>query len=96
MFKSQAKQVLKTLNSQSLAKCSIESGDCVFHYLILDDVIFLTLTERSYPKRLAFLYLGEVHEGFVGELERDYGNVWREKVRCVWGGRCEEGGQERR
>ena len=80
MFKSQAKQLLKTLNSQSMAKCSVESGTCVFHYTITNDIIFLTLTEKSYPKRLAFLYLDEIHEGFAAELERDHGGDWRNKV----------------
>ncbi|GMI22028.1 hypothetical protein TeGR_g14773, partial [Tetraparma gracilis] len=80
MFKSQAKQVLKTLSSRSMAKCSIESGGSFFHYMITDGVIYLTLSERSYPKRLAFLYLDEIHQGFVQELERDHGAQWRDKV----------------
>jgi vesicle transport protein SEC22 len=80
VFKSQAKQLLKTLNNRSTSKCSIESGSCVFHYMIINEVIFLTLSEKAYPKRLAFLYLDEISQGFVTELERDYGQSWRDKI----------------
>ena len=51
MFKSQGKNLLKTLNARSVAKCSVESGSCCFHYLIQDGIVYLTLSERSYPKR---------------------------------------------
>jgi vesicle transport protein SEC22 len=41
------------------------------------------LSDRSFPKRLAFLYLEEIHAGFVEELERDYGGNWRDIVTTV-------------
>ena len=44
-----------------------------FYYLIRDNVCYLTLTETSYPKRLAFLFLEEVSTGFIEELTKDYG-----------------------
>ncbi|GMH66749.1 hypothetical protein TrRE_jg3232 [Triparma retinervis] len=81
MFKSQGKNLIKTLNGRSVAKCSVESGSCCFHYLISDNIIYLTLSERSYPKRLAFLYLDEICRGFIDELTQDYGaNQWQEKI----------------
>ena len=80
MYKSQAKLVLKKLNSRSVAKCSIESGSCVFHYVINSGVIYITLTEKSYPKRLAFLYLDEVCDGFIMELTKDYGDNWIDQI----------------
>mmetsp|Transcript_4854 Transcript_4854/g.9287 ORF Transcript_4854/g.9287 Transcript_4854/m.9287 type:complete len:194 (+) Transcript_4854:383-964(+) len=81
MFKSQGKNLLKTLNARSVAKCSVESGSCCFHYLIQDGIVYLTLSERSYPKRLAFLYLHEIADGFVEELSNDYGpDKWPEKI----------------
>ena len=81
MFKSQGKNLLKTLNGRSVAKCSVESGSCCFHYLIQENIVYLTLSERSYPKRLAFLYLHEIADGFVTELTTDYGaDKWREKI----------------
>ncbi len=36
VYRSQAKQLLKKLSNESLAKCSIESPPYVFHYVILE------------------------------------------------------------
>lgn len=52
-------------------------------YLIQEGVCYLTLSDRSFPKRLAFVYLEEIHAGFVEELERDYGGNWRDIVTTV-------------
>jgi hypothetical protein len=49
---------------------SIESGPCTFYYLIAGNTCFLTLTEKGYPKKLAFQYLEELAREF-GQL---YGN----------------------
>ncbi|CAN0242868.1 unnamed protein product [Pylaiella littoralis] len=78
--RSQAKQILKRLNPRSVAKCSIESRPYVFHYMIDQGICYLTLAEKGYPKRLAFLYLEEIHQEFVGELRQDYGEEWRNKA----------------
>jgi len=83
LYKNQAKQILKKLNPRSPAKCSIDSGQFVFHYVIELGMCYLTLTEKSYPKRLAFLYLEEIHEAFVEELQKDHGDEWRNKVETV-------------
>ncbi|CAN0446369.1 unnamed protein product [Discosporangium mesarthrocarpum] len=80
--RSQAKQILKRLDARSLAKCSIESRPYMFHYTIEQGICYLTLTDRAYPKRLAFLYLEEIRETFVEELRRDHGEEWRTKVLC--------------
>ena len=45
-----------------------------FYYLIRDNVCYLTLTETSYPKRLAFLFLEEVSVGFIDDLSKEYGD----------------------
>ncbi|KAK1937732.1 Vesicle-trafficking protein SEC22b [Phytophthora citrophthora] len=82
-YKQQAKQIMKRLDQRSPTKCSIESGAYTFHYLIQEGVCYLTLADRGFPKRLAFLYLEEVHGGFVEELERDSGNNWRDVVTTV-------------
>ncbi|KAJ0404352.1 hypothetical protein P43SY_001472 [Pythium insidiosum] len=82
-YKQQGKQIMKRLDQRSPTKCSIESGPFTFHYLIQEGVCYLTLSERSFPKRLAFLYLDEVHAGFVEELERDHGTSWRDVVTTV-------------
>ncbi len=41
----------------------------VFHYLVLSGVFFITLTDKGYPKKLAFQYLEELS----GEFGRLYG-----------------------
>lgn len=50
-------------------RMSVESGKYIFHYLIEAGVVFLTLTEKGYPKKLAFQYLEEL----AGEFGRLYG-----------------------
>jgi len=76
--KNQAKKILRELgNGSSVAKMSIETSNrkC-FYYLIRDNVCYLTLTETSYPKRLAFLFLEEVSVGFIDDLSKEYGDQW--------------------
>jgi len=65
VYKAQARQIFKKLNPRSVSKCSIDSGAYTFHYVIEHDVCYLTLCDKGYPKRLAFLYLDEIHNEFV-------------------------------
>lgn len=83
VYKSQAKQIFKKLNTRSVAKCSIESGPYTFHYTIERGICYLTLTEKGYPKRLAYLYLEDIHTAFIDELRRDHGEDWGTKVEAV-------------
>lgn len=53
-------------------KMSIQSGKMVFSYMQRDNLCFLTLTEESYPKRLAFMYLDEVADAVLQELEKEF------------------------
>lgn len=46
------------------ARMSIESGAFTFHYLIDSDVVYLSLAEKAYPKKLAFQYLEELQSEF--------------------------------
>ncbi len=50
--------------SQAASRVSIESDAFVFHYLIEADVCYLTLTDRGYPKKLAYQYLEELQSEF--------------------------------
>ncbi len=43
---------------------SIESGPFTFYYVIEGDVCYLTLTDKAYPKKLAFQYLDELQSEF--------------------------------
>lgn len=68
LYKSQAKQIFKKLNPRSIAKMSIDSGSFTFYYMIEVGICYLTLCDKGYPKRLAFLYLDEIHSEFVSFL----------------------------
>mmetsp|Transcript_5944 Transcript_5944/g.7584 ORF Transcript_5944/g.7584 Transcript_5944/m.7584 type:complete len:226 (-) Transcript_5944:122-799(-) len=78
--KMQAKDILRGLNSngRSVAKMSIETTQSrIFHYLIQENTVYLTCTEQSYPKRLAFLYLEEVADLFLEYLNMNHGSNYR-------------------
>ena len=47
------------------SRLSVDSGPFVFHYLIAADVCYLTLADRSYPKKLAYQYLEELQSEFT-------------------------------
>ena len=50
----------------------IESGIC-----------YLTLTDRGYNKRLAFLFLEEISRDFVNYLTMEHGDEWQKRVDTV-------------
>ena len=52
---------------------AIASDKMVFYYMARDNLCFLTLCEDAYPKRLAFLYLDEIADIILNELQREYG-----------------------
>lgn len=66
--------------SQQTPRLSVETGGkYMFHYLIQNGVIFLTLTDKAYPKKLAFQYLeelsgefGQLYGGQVDSVTRPY------------------------
>ena len=66
-LKSQAKKIVKQLTASSPSKVSIDSGSNYFHYINESGVCYMCLTDRSYPKRLAFNYLEELQREFVGK-----------------------------
>ena len=82
--KDQAKDILRGLGgtSTSASKMSIDtSNNLIFHDLVRDTLCYLTLTEQSYPKRLAFLYLEEIADAFLESLANDYGDPgWRDAI----------------
>lgn len=43
-------------------------------YVIDQNICFLTLADKGYPKKLAFAYLEEIKEGFARELYHDHGD----------------------
>ena len=54
---------------QDSNRLSIDSGKFAFHVLIDNNVCYLTLAEKTYPKKLAFQYLEELNR----EFSRIYG-----------------------
>ncbi|GAC72309.1 vesicle transporter SEC22 [Moesziomyces antarcticus] len=74
--KQQAKLIFRRITPSSEPRCSIESGKFTLHYLISpppampNSVVYLTIADKSYPRKLAFSYLDELSK----EFERSYGN----------------------
>ncbi|XP_057712874.1 vesicle-trafficking protein SEC22b-A isoform X2 [Corythoichthys intestinalis] len=69
-YQSQAKQLFRKLNDQSPDRCTLEAKDMSFHYVIADGVCYLSLCEPSFPKKMAFAYLEDLH----GEFSDQYGH----------------------
>ncbi|TFL00112.1 protein transporter SEC22 [Pterulicium gracile] len=70
--KQQSKLIFRRIGTNSEPRCSIESGQYTLHYLIADNVIFLTIADKSYPRKLAFSYLDE--------LSKEFGTTYGSKV----------------
>ncbi|KAF7114006.1 hypothetical protein CNMCM5793_006189 [Aspergillus hiratsukae] len=64
-IKSQAKMIFRRLSRNSAPQASIESGQYNLHYLIKDDICFLCICDRSYPRKLAFTYLEDLATEFT-------------------------------
>ena len=76
-YKQQAKLLLRRITPTSAPTCTIDSGPSYsLHYLISPapsaaaglntaSVVFLTIAQRSYPRKLAFAYLDELAKEFI-------------------------------
>ncbi|KAF7457728.1 putative uracil phosphoribosyltransferase FUR1 [Cryptosporidium felis] len=74
-YKHQAKQILKSIGNEiGLEKCSVDSGNYVFHYIVDAGIIYMTLSGKSYPKKLAFSFLEEIKRLFVEEIKKEFAN----------------------
>ncbi|KAH7916761.1 Longin-like domain-containing protein [Hygrophoropsis aurantiaca] len=63
--KQQAKLIFRRISSNSEPRCSIESGQYTLHYLLSDNVVYLAIADKSYPRKLAFSYLDELSKEFL-------------------------------
>nr|BAD36640.1 putative protein transport protein SEC22 [Oryza sativa Japonica Group] len=65
-YKQQAKLLFKNLSKgqHEASRMSIETGPYYFHYIIEGRVCYLTMCDRSYPKKLAFQYLEDLRNEF--------------------------------
>ena len=42
--------------------------------MISEGICYLALTDKGYPKRLAFLFLEEISRDFVEDLQEEHGD----------------------
>ena len=66
-YQRQAIRLFIMLKETSPIKYSIESGPCLFHYIIEQDVCFLTLCDRNFNKKLAYFFLQELSKQFCNQ-----------------------------
>lgn len=59
---------------RSPGRMSIASSENTFYYMVRESLCYLTMTEKSYPKRTAFLYLEEVADAISLELTKEFQN----------------------
>jgi len=66
-YKMQAKTLLKQMSAKGAqaSRMSVDTGPFSFHYIIEGAVCYLTLTDKAYPKKLAYQYLEDLHKEFT-------------------------------
>lgn len=64
--KSQVKLILRRLSRNSEPQASIESGAFTLHYVIVAEIVYIAITDKSYPRKLAFTYLSDISTEFSG------------------------------
>ncbi|KAG9233440.1 Longin-like domain-containing protein [Amylocarpus encephaloides] len=62
--KSQVKMIIRKFSRHSEPQASIESGAYTIHYLISQDIVYICISEKSYPRKLAFTYLSDLQNEF--------------------------------
>ncbi|KAK4534719.1 hypothetical protein CDCA_CDCA02G0744 [Cyanidium caldarium] len=74
-YERQAKRIVKNvcaersrsvtgLSSSVSGAATVDVGYFVFHYLVAGAVVYLTLAEKAYPRKLAFAFLDELRREF--------------------------------
>ncbi|CAD6578795.1 MAG: SNAP receptor [Alectoria sarmentosa] len=63
--KANAKMIIRRLSRNSEPQASIEAGKYTLHYMIQDQLCFLTICDHSYPRKLAFTYLSDLATEFT-------------------------------
>ncbi|XP_062604938.1 vesicle-trafficking protein SEC22b-like [Saccostrea cucullata] len=78
-YQNQAKQLFRKLSQdpQPPARCSLETGPFIFHYVIERGVCFLALCEQSFSKRLAFSFLEDLQTEFTSHYGQKVDSVSR-------------------
>lgn len=58
---------------------NLRRPDC--SYMLEDNIVYIVMTDKSYPKRLAFGYLSDLHKAFVDELRQEHGDPgWKDAI----------------
>ncbi|XP_064394981.1 vesicle-trafficking protein SEC22b-like [Halichondria panicea] len=72
-YQPKAKQIFRKLSSVSPPRCSIECdpGRMVFHYILEEGICYLALCDPTYPAKLAFNYLENLHKDFSKQHGND-------------------------
>ncbi|XP_064394987.1 vesicle-trafficking protein SEC22b-like [Halichondria panicea] len=72
-YQPKAKQIFRKLSSVSPPRCSIECdpGRMVFHYILEEGICYLPLCDPTYPAKLAFNYLENLHKDFSKQHGND-------------------------
>lgn len=76
-YQNQAKMLFRTLGRNPPARCTIETGPYLFHYLIENGVCYLVLCERNYSKRVAYSYLEDIAQEFHAQYGKLINTVSR-------------------
>ena len=72
--RNQAQEFLKNMkNKDSLCTVNIDSQTYIMHYKINENVVYLVITNKKYPAKLAFCFLNEIDDGFTEELKNQFG-----------------------
>ncbi|CAK4032637.1 transport sec22 [Lecanosticta acicola] len=69
--KNQVRQVVKKITPQSEPRASLEGAKHTIHYVLNDNVAYIAITERSYPKKLALTYLEDIRAEFQTSYRRE-------------------------
>jgi vesicle transport protein SEC22 len=65
---------------KSQSRLSIDTDNYVFHYTIDQGVCYLVLTDKGYPKRLAFLFLEDLSQEFCKFVKKENGEDWLQAI----------------
>jgi vesicle transport protein SEC22 len=79
-LKGQASAIVKRLDSRSAARLTLDAGRQLHNYIIEDGIVFLVVTESTYPKRLTFSFLASLHKVFTDYLRAQDGEGWRARL----------------
>ena len=74
VVRNKAQEFLKNINTkENLCTVNIDSQLYILHYKINENVVYLVITHKKYPAKLAFCFLAEIDEGFTEELKNQFG-----------------------